>query len=279
MEVAADPSGIARDGARPATLASRSTESNASRLPPMLARKVAARTGPNPGMLSRIIGAVVLPEQLGDLGVDVGDVCIESADLLGQPDDQGRACGLGRQDGVLGVRGCHGLLGDLGTVPAAALPQPAGEPGQSHPPDALGGLVAAQEDQGRLLGVVERPLERREVLQQGGAEPVDRPDPVADQIRAAGGQQPQVHADLVGAADGLQIGAHPCLVGDDPGVFRVGLAITAVGRRGVVHDPSRDIEQLLRMRGQQLDQQRRAAGVQIRGPTDLATGRDLRDRG
>lgn len=40
-------------GARPATLASRSTESNASRLPPMFARKVAARMGPNPGIVSR----------------------------------------------------------------------------------------------------------------------------------------------------------------------------------------------------------------------------------
>jgi hypothetical protein len=46
-----------------------------------------------------------------------------------------------------------------------------------------------------------------------------------------------------------------------------------------MHNPTWDIEQLLRMRSQQLDQQSRAAGVQIRGPTDLTTGRDLRDRG
>jgi hypothetical protein len=46
-----------------------------------------------------------------------------------------------------------------------------------------------------------------------------------------------------------------------------------------MHDPSGDIEQLLRVRGQQLDQQRRAARVQIRGPTNFATGRDFRDRG
>jgi len=221
----------------------------------------------------------VLPEQVGDLGIDVGDLCIDSVDLLGQPDDQGRACGLSWQDGVLGVRGLDCLLGHLGTVPAAAFPQPGGEPGQSYPPDALGGLVAAQKDQGRLLGVVERTLERREVLQQGGPEPVDRPDPVTDQIGAAGGEKAQVHADLVTTSDGLEVGAHARLVRDDPGVFRVGLAIPAIGRCRVMHDPSGDIEQLLRVRCQQLDQQCRAAGVQIRCPADLIPGRDFRDRG
>jgi hypothetical protein len=33
------------------------------------------------------------------------------------------------------------------------------------------------------------------------------------------------------------------------------------------------------VRGQQLDQQRRTAGVQIRCPADLAAGCDLHDRG
>jgi hypothetical protein len=109
-----------------------------------------------------------------------------------------------------------------------------------------------QEDQGRLLWVIERPLKGREVFQQGGPEPVIRPDPVADQVRATGGEQAQVDADLVRTAHGLQISAHARLVGDDPGVFRVGLAITPVGRCGVMHDPSGDIEQLLSVRGQQL---------------------------
>ena len=134
----------------------------------------------------------MLPEQHGELGIDVSNFCIESADLLGQPDDQGRACGLSRQDGVLGVRGYQCLLGHLGTVAAAAFPQPAGEPGQPYPPDALRGLVAAQEEQRPLFGVVERAVEGREVFQQGGAQPVDRRDTVTGQIRTAGGETPQV---------------------------------------------------------------------------------------
>lgn len=109
----------------------------------------------------------MLPEQLGDLGVNVSDFCIEGVDLLGQSDDQGRACGLGGQDGVLGVRCYQCLLGHLGTVAAAAFPQPAGEPGQSYPPDALGGLVAAQEEQGRLFGVVERALQGQGSIPEG----------------------------------------------------------------------------------------------------------------
>ena len=62
--------------------------------------------------------------------------------LRWRADDQGRACGLGWQDGVLGVRGRKCLLGHLGTVPPAAFPQPAGEPGHAYPPDALLGLVS-----------------------------------------------------------------------------------------------------------------------------------------
>jgi len=38
----------------------------------------------------------------------------------------------------------------------------------------------------------------------------------------------------------LQVGAHAGLVGDDPRVLRIGLAITAVGRCGVMNDPKFD---------------------------------------
>jgi hypothetical protein len=76
-------------------------------------------------------------------------------------------------------------------------------------------------------------------------------------------------ADLVSPADRLQVGAHPRLVGDDPGVLGVGLPISAVGGCGMVHDPAGDIEQPLPVTGEQCDQQRRAAGVEIGGPADL----------
>ena len=49
-----------------------------------------------------------------------------------------RICGPGRQDVVLGVSGYQCLL-CLGTVAAAAFPQPVGESGQSDPPAAIGG--------------------------------------------------------------------------------------------------------------------------------------------
>lgn len=99
--------------------------------------------------------------------------------------------------------------------------------------------------------------------------PVDRPDTVEDQIGASNGQQAEIGADLVAGAYRLQVGAHPRLVGDDPGILRIGLAIALIGRRGVVNDPARDVEHVLPVVGEQRDQQRRAAGVQIGGPHHL----------
>ena len=89
----------------------------------------------------------------------------------------------------------------------------------------------------------------------------------------------QPYAQINWAAPWLPVGAHACLVSDAPGVFRVGLSIPSIGRCGVMHDPSGDIEQVLSVCCQQLDQQRRAAGVQISSPADLTTGRDLRGFG
>jgi hypothetical protein len=38
---------------------------------------------------------------------------------------------------------------------------------------------------------------------------------------------------------------HPRLIGDDRGVLSIGLPVTAVGARGVMHGPSGDVAQLL----------------------------------
>ena len=96
-----------------------------------------------------------------------------------------------------------------------------------------------------------------------------------DHVQTVGGQQPHVNRDLVRDPDGLQISAHAGLVGDDPGVLGVGLAVAAIRRRGVVHDSARDIQHPLPVAGEQRDQQRSAAGVQVRRPADLAVAREL----
>ena len=45
-------------------------------------------------------------------------------------------------------------------------------------------------------------------------------------------------------------------------------AVTAVGARGVLHNPSRDVEELLVVVEQQRDQQRRTAGHSDRSPIE-----------
>lgn len=53
--------------------------------------------------------------------------------MLGQPDNQGSACGLDRQDSVLEVRAYQCRLSHLGTVPAASfLSQPASRVGPAR---------------------------------------------------------------------------------------------------------------------------------------------------
>nr|WP_268933960.1 hypothetical protein [Sinomonas notoginsengisoli] len=84
------------------------------------------------------------------------------------------------------------------------------------------------------------------------------------------------------ARDRLQVAAHPGLVCDDPGVLRVGLALAAVDPCGMVHGPSRDVEDRLAMREEGADQQRRPSLVQVRGPVDLPVpgqGKDVGDQG
>lgn len=64
-------------------------------------------------------------------------------------------------------------------------------------------------------------------------------------------------------------------VGDNPCVLRVGLAVPAIGRRSVVHDPPGNVERLLSVRFEQGNQQRRPTGVQVGRPHHgITVGRD-----
>jgi len=180
---------------------------------------VAASTGPKPGIAEQDRGVGVLVEPLAGLGIELRDLGVDDGDLLGQLGDELRAYCLGRQHSVLGVSRSQRFGRDRGAAAAAALLQPGREPGGTDLPDRRRGLVTGEQDQRGLLGVVESCLQGRKVLQQCGSQPVDRPDPVVDQIGPPGGEQPQIRADLVPAAHRLQVGAHPRLIGDDPGIF------------------------------------------------------------
>ena len=74
-----------------------------------------------------------------------------------------------------------------------------------------------------------------------------------DHVQPVGCQQSQIDRDLSGDADRLQISTHPGLVSDDPGILCVRLPVAAIRGRGVVHDPARDIQQLLVVAGEQSD--------------------------
>ncbi len=176
---------------------------------------------------------------------------------------------LAGQGGLLGVRGFHGLDRDRGRAAGAALLQPRAEPCRTQPADPVGGLVAGHEDQRCLLGIVERCFQRGEVVQHRGTQPVDRPHSVKDQVRAGRSQHVQVDRDLAATTYLLQVCTHPGLVSDDPGILGVGLAVTTVGRGGVMDHPSRDVEHLLTVVGEQPDQQGRTTGTEVSSPHHL----------
>ena len=131
--------------------------------------------------------------------------------------------------------------------------------------------MGQQNEHGLVLRVVESPLQRGEVLEHRRTQPIDRAHTVMDNVQPVRGKEAQIDGDLGGDADGLQIGAHAGLVGDDPRILRVGLSVTPIRCRGVMHNPARDIEQLLPVRREQSDQQRSTAVGEIRCPTDLVT--------
>lgn len=68
----------------------------------------------------------------------------------------------------------------------------------------------------------------------------------------------------------MQIAAHASLVGDDSCVLRVGLSVAAIGRRGMVNSPARNIDEFVIALDEQGDQQSGAAGVEVYGPQNPA---------
>lgn len=127
---------------------------------------------------------------------------------------------------------------------------PAAENGQHGEP--LRSLVAGQQDQcPATVGVVERPLQGREVATEHVAEPVDHADSVADQVGAMGHQQPQLGHQRGGDLHLLQIAAVPGGLGDDVGITGISLGFTTVGGRHLVHSATWCVLHLLTMSGQQ----------------------------
>src|SRR5690349_21570844 len=100
-------------GARPATLANRSTVSNSFRSPPVFARNAAASTGAESGHAEQDRRVTVLIEPVTDLLIELGDLGIDGGDLPGELSDELRRDRLGAQNGALGVGRGHGLAGNV----------------------------------------------------------------------------------------------------------------------------------------------------------------------
>ena len=165
-------------------------------------------------------------------------------------------------------------------VGAADLPldQPCPQPRLTGPADRLRGLVAGQQGQrAAAVGVVERPLQRREVATEHVAEPVDHANPVTDQVGAMGHQQPQFGHQRGGDLHLLQIAAVSQRLGDDVGVAGVGLGFTAVGAGHLVHGSAGHVPDPLTVRCQQRQQQPRHGAGHVDSPDDfLGAGQHAR---
>ena len=105
VQVTADSSGITWDRGKAGDAGEAVAGVEAVQVATDVREKCSCEYGSKPRHTQENIGAVVLPEQILDLGIDVGNLCISCPDLLGQSDDQSRAHGLGRQDGVLRLTG------------------------------------------------------------------------------------------------------------------------------------------------------------------------------
>jgi hypothetical protein len=95
--------------------------SNPFRFPPMLARNVAASTGPNPGTLNKISAASCCRKRSGELGVELDEITIDRGNLGGESNHQSGADRFGRQGRELLVGGVDGRRGDSGAVATAAF--------------------------------------------------------------------------------------------------------------------------------------------------------------
>lgn len=219
-------------------------------------------------------------ERGGDPGVELSDPCPDGQELGGEVDhDAGRDI-LSGHHGVLSLRraqsGCCDLLG------AADLPldQPGPQPRLPDPSDRRRGLVAGQQDQRATgVGVVEGPLQGREVAAEDIAEPVDHPDPIADQVGAMSHQQPQLGDQRGSDLHWGQVATVSQRLRDDVGVLGVGLGLAAVGTCHLVHGPSRHVPDPLAVRGRQCEQEPRHGAGDIDSPHDLlGAGQHAGDR-
>jgi hypothetical protein len=89
VQIPADASGITRNGRQPRDAGEPVYGVERVHVAADVRQESCCKYGAEPRHAQQNISAFVLPEQLGDLGIDVSDLCIKSADLFGQPDDQG----------------------------------------------------------------------------------------------------------------------------------------------------------------------------------------------
>ena len=210
---------------------------------------------------------LVFGDPLTDQRIKIGQFLVQGDDFPGEGGDDLFPEVLGGDGGVLGFRGVDGGLGDCGGGSGAVFLQPSMESGLAGAADPVRRAVSGQQQQSGLgAAVVKCPLQRGEVLQQLGLQAVDRPHPVRGFVRTPRGEDPQARADLIPGPQRLQVPAHPGLVRDHGGVLGIRFAFPAVELGGVVHDPARDVEDVLAVSHEDGDQQRGAAVVQVRRP-------------
>jgi hypothetical protein len=217
------------------------------------AREVVADRGEELGTQQRTdaghaghdLGELVRPEPCLDEPVGLGDLLVEGLDLLGERPNELSDHSFAGNGGVLPLCGLHNLLRELVWTADAARAQPSGEPPGPEAPDGCRHLVAGQQDERSGTGQDERAFQRREHAGQGGAQPVDGPGAVADEVGAAVRQEPELDDGLVTGPQFLEVPADPSLVGDDERVACVGLALAPVAVAGPVDHPAWNVEDLL----------------------------------
>ncbi|PSK54724.1 hypothetical protein B0E53_07076 [Micromonospora sp. MH33] len=229
------------------------------------------------------VGQAVTAKPVLDRGVCLLDPRVEVDHLLREGGYQLGGHVLAGQTYGLRLRRGDGSLGNRGGVTHPGTGQQRGEPVDAGAADRLGTLVAGQQDYpttvvGDVGGAFQRRAHRGQLL----AQPVDRPGAVGDQIGAAAGEHAQLGDQIVTGSQHRQIPAHPGLIGDDPGVARVGLALTAIHPGRVVDRAAGQVPDRLVVSPQHAQQQGRLDGGQVDRPLHLprchsAVGDDLRD--
>jgi hypothetical protein len=87
----------------------------------MLARNVASQHGTESGHAQQDLCRLVLPETIGELGVELDEITIDRGNLGGESNHQSGADRFGRQGRELLVGGVDSRRGDSGAVATAAF--------------------------------------------------------------------------------------------------------------------------------------------------------------